>query len=50
MMVYVPGVMLTTEKVRGFLRAMDGEEEFDDIELDATALTSIAGGGYRGGC
>ena len=50
MMVYVPGVMLTKEKVRGFLRAMDGEEEFDDIELDATALTSIAGGGHRGGC
>ena len=38
------GVALTTEEVRGFLRAMDDEEEFDDIELDAVALTAIAGG------
>ena len=28
------GVTLTTEEVRGFLLAMDEEEEFDDIELD----------------
>ena len=38
------GVTLTTEEVRGFLRAMDDEEEFDDIELDPIALTAIAGG------
>ena len=38
------GVVLTTEEVRGFLRAMDDEEEFDDIELDAVALAAIAGG------
>ena len=38
------GVALTTEEVRGFLRAMDDEEEFDDIELDAVALTAISGG------
>ena len=38
------GVALTTEEVRGFLRAMDDEEEFDDIELDAVALAAIAGG------
>ena len=38
------GVALTTEEVRGFLRAMDDEEEFDDIELDAVALSAIAGG------
>ena len=42
------GVTLTTEKVRGFLQAMDDEEEFDDIELDAIALTAIAGGSQRG--
>ena len=42
------GVTLTTEEVRGFLRAMDDEEEFDDIELDAVALAAIAGGGGRG--
>ena len=38
------GVTLTTEEVRGFLLQMDEEEEFDDIELDAVALTAIAGG------
>ena len=42
------GVTLTAEEVKGFLREMDDEEEFDDIELDAIALTAIAGG-YRGG-
>ena len=42
------GVTLTTEEVRGFLQAMDDEEEFDDIELDAIALTAIAGGSNRG--
>ena len=41
------GVAMTTEEVRGFLRAMDDEEEFDDIELDAIALTPIAGGKTR---
>ena len=38
------GVTLTTEEVRGFLLAMDEDEEFDDIELDPIALTAIAGG------
>ena len=42
------GVTLTIDQVRGFLTAMDDEEEFDDIELDAVALTAIAGG-KRGG-
>ena len=44
------GVTMTTEEVRGFLIAMDDEEEFDDIELDPIALTAIAGGnfGYKG--
>ena len=37
-------VTLTAEEVKGFLRQMDDEEEFDDIELDAVALTAIAGG------
>ena len=45
------GVTLTTEEVRGFLLKMDEEEEFDDIELDAIALTAIAGGAKgRTGC
>ena len=38
------GVTLTAEEVKGFLREMDDEEEFDDIELDAIALAAIAGG------
>ena len=42
------GVTLTAEEVKGFLREMDDEEEFDDIELDAVALLAIAGGS-RGG-
>ena len=41
------GVILTTEEVKGFLKQMDEDDEFDDIELDAVALTAIAGG-WRG--
>ena len=42
------GVTLTVDEVKGFLKQMDEEDEFDDIELDAVALAAIAGGG-RGG-
>jgi len=38
------GLKVSTEEVKGFLREMDDSEEFDDIELDAVALTAIAGG------
>ena len=38
------GVTLTAEEVKGLLKQMDEDEEFDDIELDAVALTAIAGG------
>ena len=38
------GVTTSSDEVRGFLRAMNNEEEFDDIQLDAVALTAIAGG------
>ena len=38
------GVALTTDEVREFLKQMDEEEEFDDIELDAVALAAVAGG------
>ena len=41
------GVTLTVDEVKGFLKQMDEESEFDDIELDAVALTAIAGGGLR---
>ena len=45
------GVTLTVEQVREFLKQMDDEEEFDDIELDAVALAAVAGGNYRrSGC
>lgn len=44
------GVALTTEEVRGFLRAMDDDDEFDDIELEAVALAAVAGGRhFQGG-
>ena len=41
------GVTLTVDQVREFLKQMDEEEEFDDIELDAVALAAVAGGRYR---
>ena len=44
------GMTITEEEVRGFLRQMDEDDEFDDIALDALALGAIAGGGcYAGG-
>ena len=44
------GVTLTVEQVREFLKQMDVDSEFDDIELDPIALTAIAGGqGGKGG-
>jgi len=44
------GATLTVEEVKGFLKQMDEEEEFDDIELDAVALTAIAGGRGQTSC
>ena len=41
------GVTLTVDQVRQFLQQMNEDEEFDDIELDAIALTAIAGGETR---
>ena len=43
------GVTLTVDEVKGFLKQMDEESEFDDIELDAVALAAIAGGFNGGG-
>ena len=42
------GVSLTVNEVKGFLKQMDEEDEFDDIELDAVALAAIAGGSRSG--
>ena len=46
------GVTLTVDEVKGFIKQMDEESEFDDIELDAVALAAIADGGHGGrrGC
>ena len=45
------GVTLTVEQVRDFLKQMNEDSEFDDIELDAVALAAVAGGQHRhGGC
>ena len=41
------GMTLTVEEVKGFLRQMDEDDEFDDFELDAVALAAIAGGRSR---
>ena len=42
------GVTLTVEQVREFLKQMNEDSEFDDIELDAVALGAVAGG-MKGG-
>ena len=41
------GVTLTVDEVKGFLKQMDEESEFDDIELDAVTLAGVAGGWNR---
>ena len=42
------GMTITVEEVKGFLRQMDDDDEFDDFELDAVALAAIAGGSRSG--
>ena len=45
-------ITLTVEEVKGFLKQMDEDDEFDDFELDIVALAAIAGGskGRDGNC
>ena len=43
------GVTLTSEEVQSFISEMNEDDEFDDIELTAAALSSIAGGRTTGG-
>ncbi len=38
------GVSFTADEVRSYLREMDAEDEFDDIELDLSALAAVSGG------
>ena len=46
------GVSFTAEEVRSYLREMDDEDEFDDIELDEAVLEAVSGGqrGSGGHC
>ena len=39
------GIAMTSDEVLGYLKELDDDDEFDDIELTAAALSSIAGGG-----
>ena len=43
------GVTLTSDEVQSFISEMDEDDEFDDIELTAAALSSISGGARAGG-
>ena len=38
------GVTLTVKEVKGFVKQRDEDDEFDDWELDAVALTAIVCG------
>ena len=42
------GITMTSDEVLGYLRELDDDDEFDDIELTAAALSSIAGGNSQG--
>ncbi len=44
-------VSFTVEEVKSYLRELDEEDEFDDIELDEAALAAVSGGrqGTSGG-
>ena len=43
------GVSFTADEVRSYLREMDAEDEFDDIELDEATLAAVSGGQQRYG-
>ena len=43
------GVSFTADEVRAYLRQMDAEDEFDDIELDVATLAAVSGG-QKAGC
>ena len=44
------GVTLTSEEVQSFISQLDEDDEFDDIELTAAALSSISGGRKKSFC
>ena len=37
-------VSFTAEEVRSYLREMDAEDEFDDVELNEATLEAVSGG------
>ena len=43
------GVSFTADEVRAYLREMDAEDEFTDIELDEATLAVVSGGQLQGG-
>ncbi len=42
-------VSFNVEEVRSYLREMDAEDEFDDVELDEATLAAVSGGVERRG-
>ena len=44
------GMTSLVDEVKGFLKQMDEDDEFDDFELDIVALAAIAGGRGRRSC
>ena len=44
------GLQLDKAEVSELIKAIDVEDEFDDVELDAVALAAVAGGDKSGFC
>ncbi len=42
-------VSFTADEVRSYLRELDKEDEFDDVELNEAALAAVSGGGKTSG-
>ena len=42
------GITMTSDEVLGYLKELDNDDEFDDIELTAATLSSISGGNRKG--
>ena len=44
-------IAMTSDEVLSYLKELDNDDEFDDIELTAATLSSISGGaGHQRGC
>ena len=42
-------ISFTVDEVRSYLRELDEEDEFDDVELNEAALAAVSGGQLGGG-